>query len=187
MISYEDTEVTALVLKCRERDEQAFGELVRRYTPMMKKVVSLFPDSSFSSDELFCEACYALHSAIRTFDVGQKEVSFGLYARTCVHNKIVDSLRSRKNKAKIVDFDVDDVPAADPETAIINRERIEEAMKAAAELLSDYEYRVLLLHIRGYQTARIAKITGKTAKSVDNAKSRLFTKLRASLREVDDN
>ena len=53
-------------------------------------------------------------------------------------------------------------------------------------LLSDYEYSVLLLHIQGYKTAAIAKVLGRTAKSVDNAKSRLFRHLRAELADSSD-
>ena len=68
-----------------------------------------------------------------------------------------------------------------PEAGIIERESFDRIMDSARNLLSNYEYRVLMLHIQGYKTAVIAKTLGRTAKSVDNAKSRIFRRLRQEL------
>ncbi len=178
---YEDTEIGALILKCREHDDEAFRELVRRYTPMMKKVISGFLDTPSHYDELFVDACVALHSAMRTFDVGQDEVTFGLYARTCVHNKIVDTVRVAKSGANLVDFNALEVEVGGPEVLLMQKERFEMLMKRAAAILSEYEYKVLMLYIQGYSTAVISETLGRTPKSVDNAKSRLFTRLRSEM------
>ncbi len=188
MNSYEDTEIGALIVKCRERDDRAFGELVRRYTPMMKKVISGFLENQSRFSELFSEACVALHSAARTFDIGQNEVTFGLYARTCVHNRIVDVVRAERTDVKIVDIDVEQIGvSAGPEAALMQRERFDTLLLKASSLLSDYEYKVLMLHIQGYNTAVISSILCKTPKSVDNAKGRMFTKLRGAISDVLDN
>lgn len=187
MNSYEDTEIGELILRIRESDDAAFNELVRRYTPMMKKVISAFLDGPSKYDELFSEACVALHSAARTFDLLQNEVTFGLYARTCVHNRIVDAFRAEKHIVDIADVNVEDVlSSSGPEALLIKRERFEMLMNKAASLLSDYEYQVLLLHIQGYSTAAIAEMLNRTSKSVDNAKARLFTRLRSTLSGVFD-
>jgi RNA polymerase sigma factor (sigma-70 family) len=185
---YENAEIGALITMCRERDESAFCELVRRYTPMMKKVISGFLDNPDRYDELFSEASFALHSAARTFDLGQKDVTFGLYARTCVHNRIVDLVRRESAKVDIVDVNVERiVSTSGPETALLKREMFESLLNEAANLLSDYEYKVLMLHIQGYSTAVISKQLGKSPKSVDNAKARLFTRLRSALSGVLEN
>jgi DNA-directed RNA polymerase specialized sigma24 family protein len=54
-------------------------------------------------------------------------------------------------------------------------------MKCARDLLSDYEYQVLMLHIQGYKTSEISAAVGRDTKSVDNAKARLFRRLRDAL------
>ncbi len=187
MSSYKDTEICELILKCRERDDEAFSELVRRYTPMIRKVISLFLSPQRDFDEYFNEACVALHSAMRTFDVQQKDVTFGLYARRCVHNKIIDIMRKEKTNFKLPEFDDEELSVKGPESLICERERFEFVINKAAELLSDYEYKVLMLHIQGCTTAVIAKTLDKSAKSVDNAKFRLFTRLRSALAGVLDN
>ena len=68
----------------------------------------------------------------------------------------------------------------------MKREAIDSLLNSARKLLSDYEYRVLILHIQGYKTAAIAKMLSRSAKSIDNAKSRLFRRLRLQLGEISD-
>ncbi len=180
MISYdENLEITGLLTACREHSDEAFDELVRRYTPMMRGVVSQFASSSFDFDELFSEACVALHIAAQKFNLNQQDVTFGLYARICVRNRLVDLLRISEHDPELSERDVDMI--AEDESALsrlMERERFEELLKSCRSLLSDYEYDVLILHIQGYKTAAIAKALSRNAKSVDNAKSRIFRRLR---------
>jgi len=187
MEKYEKSDVELLIVKCRSDDSAAFCELLTRYTPMIKKVISGFGDNlPFEYDELFSEAYVGLHSAVESFDLKQSEVTFGLYARACVYHRLVDLIRASERKLNIVDVDVERVSAGnDPESVIVGRERFDFLLKSAADLLSEYEYRVLVLHIQGYKTAKIAEILSKSSKSVDNAKARLFKRLRESLGESD--
>lgn len=188
MILYENCEIGELILLCRERDDSAFDELVQRYTPMMRKVISGFDSSGFDPSELFSEACVALHLAAQKYDLNQKEVTFGLFARICVRNRIVDLLRATDNLPKLDEYDVEMVADGEsPEKRIVERETFDRQLKSARDLLSDYEYSVLLLHIQGYKTAAIAKALGRTPKSVDNAKARLFRHLRAELSGGSEN
>ena len=181
---YENADIIALILACRGFDDEAFDELVRRYTPMMRKVVSGF-GSQHDYDELFSEACVALHSAAQRYDINQSDVTFGLYARICVRNRIVDLLRSTDTVHSISDFDVEQMSDEESvESGIVKRETIDTVMNTAKNLLSDYEYRVLMLHIQGYKTGAIAKMLSRTAKSVDNAKSRLFRRLREQIGDI---
>lgn len=179
---YEDIDIKKLIIMCREHDEEAFSELVRRYTPMMRKVSLSFESSGFEQDELMAEACVALHFAAQRFDLSQDGVTFGLYAQICVHHRIVDLFRSRKDSYNILDVSAEDISDNGRiESDIVNRETVAMLMKSARALLSDYEYLVLMLHIQGYKTSQIAERLDRTAKSVDNAKSRLFRRLRGAI------
>ena len=184
---YENTDTRELISACRLRNDEAFDELVRRYTPMMRKVVIGFSDYSHNYEELFSEACVALHIAAQKYDLSQNEVTFGLFARICVRNRILDLLRLSESDSAVSELDVQQ-PADEesPEEKLVGRETFDGLLHSAKSLLSDYEYRVLLFHIQGYKTAAIAKSLGRTAKSVDNAKSRLFRRLRAELGDVSD-
>ena len=186
MNRYQNTDIRDLILLCRQRDDSAFDELVRRYTPMIRKVVSAFEDTSCDFDELFAEGCVALHIAAGRYDLDQNEVTFGLYARICVRNRILDLIRRTDKGNTDPEVDVeqmsDDVNT--PEQDLVDREIFDRLRLSARALLSDYEYRVLLLHIQGYKTAAIASMLGKSSKSVDNAKSRMFRRLRGEIGDI---
>lgn len=185
MIMYENADIRDLILLCRERDDDAFDELVRRYTPMMRKVVTGFGPSSYDFDELFAEGCVALHIAAQRYDTRQDEVTFGLYARICVRNRILDMLRRAEAEHSLTELDVEQMSDEQSvEERLVDREIFDRLLVSAKGLLSDYEYRVLLLHIQGYKTARIAAVLGRSAKSVDNAKSRLFRRLREEIGDI---
>ena len=182
MNSYENLDVNELVLLSREHDDAAFAELVRRYMPMMRKVVSGFSDAALDSDEMIQEACVALHSATVKYDLSQESVTFGLYARICISHRMLDLMRTAKPAA--VDIDSYPEESADSESIesrLVSRETFELVMKCARDLLSDYEYQVLMLHIQGYKTSEISAVVGRDTKSVDNAKARLFRRLRDAL------
>ena len=70
------------------------------------------------------------------------------------------------------------------ERRLEEREMFNRILTSAKDVLSDYEYRVLMLHIQGYKTADIAASLSKSAKSVDNAKARLFKRLRAEIGDI---
>ena len=185
---YEEIELLQLISLCREHDDYAFAELVRRYIPMMKSVISRFSDVPFDFDELFSEACVALHSAVIKYDTKQTDVTFGLYARICVNHRLVDIVRRYDTAPDISDIDIDELSLESSyesiESGIADKETVEILMQSARKLLSEYEYQVLILHMQGYKTSAIAKHLGRTPKSVDNAKSRLFHRLRNSFGET---
>ncbi|MBR5144938.1 MAG: sigma-70 family RNA polymerase sigma factor [Clostridia bacterium] len=182
--TYDNLDVNTLILLCRQHDDDAFDELVRRYTPMICNVVSGFNPSECDDEELFAEGCVALHDAAQSYNIDSEHVTFGLYARICVHNRIIDWFRRADHKEHISEVDVEQMSDEESlEDSLVSREMFMMLLKAAKGHLSEYEYRVLVLHIQGYKTAQIATALGTTAKSVDNAKSRLFRKLR---REIGD-
>ena len=185
---YRNTDISKLLLLCRQHDDGAFDELVRRYTPMMRKVISGFGSQFADYSELFSEACVALHMAASRFDLAQSDVTFGLYARICVRNRMLDLLRAAEFDRNVSSLDVELMPESDSvETKIADREEFDLIIGSAKRLLSDYEYNVLLLHIQGYKTSAIAKALSRSAKSVDNAKSRLFRRLRSEFGGISDN
>ena len=55
-----DLEVSSLIVMIRASDEAAFAELVRRYTPMIKGVISDLDTASSQFDEAWSEAVVAL-------------------------------------------------------------------------------------------------------------------------------
>ena len=182
---YNSTHINELIMLCRNHNDDAFDQLVQRYTPMIRKVVSGFDATGYDTDELFAEGCVALHIAAQRYDLQQEEVTFGLYARICVRNRILDMLRRADNEQTVSELDVEQMTDEDSvEDRLADREIFDRLLVSARNLLSDYEYRVLLLHIQGYKTSAIAAMLDRSAKSVDNAKFRLFRRLRDEIGDI---
>ena len=62
-----------------------------------------------------------------------------------------------------------------------HREQSAYFLSVAKEVLSDFEYDVYRYWMLGYKSADIASILEVTAKAVDNAKNRMWKKLRERL------
>ena len=178
-------EVDELIKKCRAHDDDAFAELLSRYTPMINREVAAFVGDRLSHDELFSEASAALHSAAMRYDLLQSGVTFGLFARICVHNRLVDLTRMANRHPICEEYGDDTADEESPESELVLRDTAMRLMDSARAMLSDYEYRVLILYMQGYRTSEIAKRLGRTAKSVDNAKSRIFTRLRQAFGKAE--
>ncbi len=181
----EEKEVFQLISEVRRGNDAAFSDLVSRYTPLMNKEVSEFSTLGISFDEMFSEACIALHSAAMKYDILQTTVTFGLFAKICVHRRLIDLSKSLASKESVID--VEKVSVTYPiDSRLAEAERFNSLMSVSKTLLSDFEYEVLLLHIQGYKTARIAEILSCESKSIDNAKNRIFKKLRTYFSEHKD-
>jgi RNA polymerase sporulation-specific sigma factor len=132
-----------------------------------------------SPDTAKPDALIALYRAAQTFDA-ERGVSFGSFARTCITNRLTDLIRADKNEfCRHFDFDVERIAVGDGILARLERAEERAAFHAVArECLSEYEYRILLLWLSLDKTSLIAKELDSSAKSVDNAKSRILKKLR---------
>ena len=176
-------DITELLMLCRGRDEAAFSELLRRYTPMINNLVSTYFSSPYDASEAFSEASLVLHRAAISYDLEQNEVSFGLYAHVCIRNRLLDMLRASRREPTVCDVDIDSLAVGGGiEERLIMRETVSAYRQKAEKLLSEYEYKIFLCVLKGLKTAEIAKLLGKSAKSVDNAKARMWRILRAGLR-----
>lgn len=175
------SEIISLIQRVRAGDEDAFADIVALYTPMIQGLARKY---SVEFDEVFSDACMALYRATVTYNTEQSDVTFGLYAKICTHRSICDYIR-REDGDSCIDSDVDVEEVADTEDAadeLLRREEGEIFRRDARGLLSEYEYRVLLMWLGGEKTADIAASLAVSAKSVDNAKARILKKLRDGLK-----
>lgn len=179
MVYDKNSDISKLVEGCKQGDDIAFSELVNRYTPLIYKLISESGIDFMVTEELFSESCVALHRAALGYNLDQDSVTFGVYAKTCIYHHLVDLKRRNRQQPEFLDCDVEEVVCEDnPDERLVARERLDSLFLYAKESLSDYEYSVLLYHIQGYKTAAIAERLGRSAKSVDNAKARVFRRLR---------
>ena len=181
MDKYSEMEVSSLLLMVRANDDSAFSALLGRYTPMIKGVISAFDLTHTEASEACSEAYLALYRAALSFDIANQDVTFGLYARICVRRSISDYVARLARTDVSIDEMGESAFAASSgiERRLVSNETLANGLLVAREVLSDYEYDVFCLYLRGYTTREIAQTLGKTAKSVDNAKGRMLKCLRA--------
>ena len=127
----------------------------------------------------------SFYRAVSSYDLEQDNITFGLYAKICVERSLIDlQKREGKNLTRYVDtdVDVDKIAVSGGIQAMLeHREQTAYFLAVAKEVLSDFEYNIYRYWMLGYKTSDIASILEVTAKAVDNAKNRMWTKLRERL------
>ncbi len=179
MTFYSKCEPEDLISMTQSGVDAAFSELVHRYMPMINKAVYGFVSPGIRYDEVFSEACVALHKAALSYDLQKKDVTFGLYAKICLYRRLYDMSSKAEREVETVGIDVDSLyTECTVESRMLEKERMRRYLERVRKVLSEYEYRVFLLYLDGKKTAQIAKELSRDVKSVENAKSRMFRHLR---------
>ena len=171
-----DEEILLLIEEYkRTASDEVFASIVAAYTPLMSATAAKL---SLEIDRVRSEACFGLLKAVTTYD-SSRGVTFGAYAKRCVYNHLCDHVRREAARAPITDgVSVENIAVVDDiDSRLLRKEELETVGKFVRSVLSELEYKVCILGIRGYKTADIADRLGVSAKSVDNAKNRIATKL----------
>ncbi|MBQ7363418.1 MAG: hypothetical protein IJW48_03090 [Clostridia bacterium] len=175
-----------LILAVRDGEPDAFSSLCEMYTPMLMSAIGKL---GLKTEDCFSEACLALYKSALTYELGQTDVTFGLYAAICVRRRLLDLIRreSAADRGLTSSCDMDTIAVPDGIIApLIRREERETLRSEARRLLSDYEYRVFELWLLGESVSRTADAVGTGVKSVENARARILKKLRDGMRYAED-
>ena len=176
MDNVRNNEILALIEEYkRTASDDVFDAIVAAYTPLMSATAAKL---SLELDRVRSEACFGLLKAVTTYD-DTRGVTFGAYAKRCIYNHLCDLVRREAAHAPITDeVSVENIAVVDDiDSKLLHEEELETVGKFVRSVLSDFEYKVCILGIRGYKTADIADKLDTSAKSVDNAKNRIATKL----------
>ena len=183
MESYGNYTLDMLISEHRNGNEDAFVELVHRFEPMIQKAALSL---SLDVREVYSEACLSIRRAADSFVTGGK-VTFGLYAKICVTRAMLDFVKRGKGAEVVSDFSIDDVAVSDGVQKRLEREESLAAFVSRARvLLSDLEYEVFNLAMRGYSVSEMVEILNKSAKSLENAKARMQKKLRTGVGQIPE-
>ncbi len=160
-------------------------ELLRRVSPFILSKSKQFGTSEQDRQDYYQEGVVGFLSAVYAYkpDCG---ATFTTFACTCSLNRMKNLLRRRykENAFRLSDSVLSEAEYAEnPEEALHAAVEAENIIKAISERLSDYEKKVLSLHLCGEPYSAIAEKTGKSVKSVDNCLQRIRRKLRT---EKDD-
>lgn len=180
------------VALAKHGDKDAFGRLLEAYSPLMSSLANQFYSDDISADagidDLMQEASIALYNAVMSYTEG-KNTTFGLYAKICIKNRLISFLRRLcANKPnfeveeleKLIDSSV--MPKTDsPLDLLISEEDVEQLQKKIRAILTDYEYSVFTLIVKGAAVSEAAAILNVGEKSVTNAMARAKNKLKKNI------
>ena len=183
----QDEAIVALLRTAQADGEEAYSALFERYAPLIESVCGQYLHEAPSEQELRSAVMESFLQAIRSYNVENQTVTFGLYARICINNRIVDCLRKWKRIPKPLSLDSAEYislgadESSNPAHSVVAREQYLELRRRMVEALSKKECRIWELFIEGRTTAEIAELLGMERKSVENAIFRARKKLRQSL------
>ncbi|MBO5938116.1 MAG: sigma-70 family RNA polymerase sigma factor [Clostridia bacterium] len=180
-----------LICRFRAGDEAAFDELLAQYQPLIESLVTRFSSEArmeMPREDLRQEAAVAFYRSVTSYDLLQRDVEFGLYAKICISNALVSKLRAKKHPIEVealseVNGRGSDADASDedPVARILEQERLGALYAVIRENLSDFEYRVWNLYLSGRTAKEIGALVGRDEKAIANAIYRIRRKLRAVL------
>ncbi len=179
-----ESSLLKLINRAKSGHSSAFAELINRYRPLIINMSDKYRDSAskcgIDTEDLSQEAAIALYSAIRTYN-GNDEVTFGLYAKICIRNRIVSLLKKNSSSDLLYSDGVQDNSDADlvsdPEQSVIDRENYQKLLCAIDNTLSKLERDVFKLYLSDKSYSEIAFALGIKEKSVNNAMCRIRSKL----------
>lgn len=184
-----------LSFKAQQGDESSVDYLLSKYKSLVIKIARSYFLTGGDIEDIAQEGMIGLYKAIIHFNK-QKNTSFKTFANTCIKHQIQSAIRvasSEKNKVlstavplvEQTDFDEDeelkeipipsDLPS--PDDTLIEKEKLKEIKDKIYKLLTPLELKVLSLYLKGYSYNEISEIGNINKKSIDNALSRIKSKL----------
>ncbi len=182
-------------------DAEAEAALVTRYYAVVRACARPLFLAGGDGEDLIQEGMFGLIQAIREYQ-GGKTATFRTYAEVCIRNRLYSALRAAArdkhaplNQSVSLDhpfFDSNsytsgtfDPSHTDPELLIADRDYVESVLASTTKQLSEFEAEILGYYLDGLSCQEIAKLVGKTPKSVDNAVQRVRRKTARQLHSGD--
>ncbi len=192
-----------LIQRIRADDEEARDILVVKYVPMVKYIIRNYYSSFLDFEDLLQEGLIGLLSAIEEYRPDEYDVKFSTFAYICIIRRVYNVIKHTSgNKHRllneatslqapvgadenrtIMDFVADGANQVDPEMILEERlvnEIIGQVLKNHLSLL---EYAVITRFLQGYTAGEIEQEMGVGLKVIDNARTRVKTKLRRLIDE----
>ncbi len=187
MTNYNQFSIENLISAVKSGDDDACAELLRRYAPLIDTSVigalSLMTGATRTDEEeLRQEAVIKLYQSAIKYDPSVSDVSFGLYAKICIKNRMISLIRRHGGVSLVGDDEALDEAleaphGSDPSELLLLTESEKELDYKIKALLSPLEYEVYDLYADGAKPAMIAETLGVSGKTVENALYRMRGKL----------
>lgn len=189
-----------LLEKIKNGDDKAENEIFARYKDLVTKISRSYFIVGGDLEDLNQEGMIGLYKAVKGYS-GHKETSFKTFAIICIKHQIQSAIKkanTNKNKplSSAVSFQsfqdgktldsIDFLPielvlSSTPAEKVIDKENYINLKQTIKSSLSQMEYNVLKLYLKGYSYKEISSILKISEKSIDNSLSRIKTKLKEKI------
>ncbi len=170
-----------LLQRARQGDEAAQSAIITHLMPMIHRTANANLTPGLEREDAEQEGLIALFRAIDSYDP-QAGASFDTYAIRCIRNGISDArIRATRKKYQPLNQSVpldERQSTPGPEEQALHREAYRATVRIIRTGLSPIERRVLLLYLDGASYSQIAQRLDISTKAVDNALSRVRSKLK---------
>lgn len=196
-----------IVNRIQEGDQPAVDYLMEKYKYLVRnKAKTLFLIGG-DKDDLIQEGMIGLYKAIRDFRT-DKDNSFFNFADLCISRQIYSAIKASNRKKNIplntyislyspayadnsdseekevlVDI-IHPKYVSNPEELVIDKENTSMIEYELVRRLSNLEKQVLSLYMEDLKYVQIAEVLDKEPKTIDNALTRIKTKLNLVLKEI---
>lgn len=192
-----------LIQRLRAGDEGARDSMVTKYIPMVKYIIRNYYSSFLDFEDLLQEGLIGLLSAMEEYKPEEYDVKFSSFAYICIIRRVYNVIKQTTgNKHRllneatslqmpvgsdesrsIIDFVAGGMPQFDPE-AVVEDKYVDEVIgNVLRNHLSILEYAVIIRLLKGYSAREIEEEMGVGLKVIDNARTRVKSKLRRLLDE----
>jgi RNA polymerase sporulation-specific sigma factor len=187
-----------LVVRCRNGDDGALDQLIRRYTGFVRLKASSYFLAGGESDDLVQEGLIGLYKAVRDFRP-DKETSFRSFAELCITRQIITAIKTatRFKHAPLNTYvSFSHTPAGqdsdsectlgdalpgpsvnDPSVCVISTQELQSLVFCLGTGLSRLESDALRLYLEGNSYEEMAAELGCDTKTIDNALQRVKRKV----------
>jgi RNA polymerase sporulation-specific sigma factor len=196
-----------IVNRIQNGDQPAMDYLLEKYKHLVRNKAKALYLIGGDKDDLIQEGMIGLYKAIRDYQP-DKENSFFNFADLCISRQIYSAIKAsnRKKNIPLNTYISLDTPAygensdmeeketlvdiiyqkyvSNPEELVIDKENTSMIEYELVRRLSDLERQVLALYMQDLKYIQIAEALGKEPKTIDNALTRIKTKLNQVLKEI---
>ncbi len=177
--NFSDDQLVSLI---KNGEHKYLQQLIVRYMPYILKTADKYNFPSADKEDVVQDALMAVFSAVNSYD--SNKASFKTFVCLCIDRSMIAHLRSANSSKRIPQnliSSIEDieVPASESaENVVIGRENRCSLDDMIKNVLSDFEYKVFCEFIAGNSYVDIAARLSVDTKSVDNALSRIRSKLK---------
>lgn len=198
MPNYDKWTDEQLIRKLRMGEKEITDYIMDKYKFLVRKKAKAMFLIGGENDDLIQEGMIGLFKAVQDYDINQ-ETSFASFAELCISRQLYTAIKASMRQkhmplnSYVSLYENSNEPQDDkqqtlietiraekdnnPEGLFLDKEYFQSIEQELEKSLSDLESRVLYLHLLGTDYQTIARLMGKSPKSIDNALQRIKGKM----------